>query len=416
MKKFFQQFAGLGLLVALLIAVGCGEEPTTPDTPLGPEARFIIEQGYISSSTTLSPGVVFKVKLSASAGDNNLKSLTIRSNGSTLGIGTDQPLKSIKVDGNDVTNNPLLITSAYGSGATWEIEIEAQKDLGTKTYEFVVADEKGLTDAVTLDIEVFGTFGLSLVDENPYVANDIELSGQGETSVKLKGDRGAYAIRSLAVYADGVAVSADSLTYNGVAFGANPYSLPAADQNGFEAVVTLGTHDDGTKTYTFEITDDNGAKVSTGFDVNVKNLPQFSAVVVNNADGPNLGGLDLDTGLAVPYNSANAEIRDKGIDLAKPIATNWLQKIEPRNGAVLRIPDSGQSENFTYANAKTRAAIIAAFDSGISKTESDVVKVGDLFIIQRGDDYFLLECADISVTSGDNLDYYKFNVKQALKE
>lgn len=204
---------------------------------------------------------------------------------------------------------------------------------------------------------------------------------------------------------------ADSLLFGGAAVAANPIVLSGSDKEGFDSELIIKTAAKGTKTYTLELADESGATVSTQFDLTV--MVEYTALLVNNRDGQQFGGLDLDDGQTVPYNSPIAEIRDKGINLGAPSNdVNWYQQILPVNGAELRVPDLTQSENFSYENATSRGAIVAAFDSGISKTESDVVAVGDLFLVKRDDNYYLLECVEINITNSDNNDYYKFDVKQ----
>lgn len=314
---------------------------------------------------------------------------------------------TILLDGTDVTNNPLLIVDAYASGATWEISIDAPVDAAVRTYEFIVADDDNLTASVSIDVEVFGVLEVSLARGD----DDVTVAGQTDYSVNVLGSRGASALFSLAVIADGQLLPADSLLFGGAAVAANPIVLSGSDKEGFDSELIIKTAAKGTKTYTLELADESGATVSTQFDLTV--MVEYTALLVNNRDGQQFGGLDLDDGQTVPYNSPIAEIRDKGINLGAPSNdVNWYQQILPVNGAELRVPDLTQSENFSYENATSRGAIVAAFDSGISKTESDVVAVGDLFLVKRDDNYYLLECVEINITNSDNNDYYKFDVKQ----
>ncbi|PHN01741.1 hypothetical protein [Flavilitoribacter nigricans] len=226
------------------------------------------------------------------------------------------------------------------------------------------------------------------------------------------GTRGASPLDSLIVYADGVKVPADSLLFGGTAVGGNPIVLIGEEKTTFNTELIIKTADQGTKTYTIELKDESGASVSTTFDLTV--LVEYTATIVNNRDGQNLGGLDMDTGNTVAFNSPLAEIRDKGININLPNAQNWYQQILPVNGAELRVPDLTVSENFSYDNAVTRAIIVAAFDSGIAKTESDPVQQGDLFLVKREDNYYLMQCVSVNVTANNNNDFYEFNVKQVI--
>lgn len=405
MKRILFPFSLIALLAVNFLVTSCEtdgtEDPIVNGVP--PEIRLLTEAGFISTDSQVSPGETFSVKVNAVAGDADLKSLTIKENGTNV----PSSRMSILLDGTDVTNNPLLIVDAYASGATWEISIDAPVDGGVNTYEFTVADDDNMTDVVTVDVEVFGMLDVSLSRGDTAVT----VAGKTDYSINVVGTRGASALSTLAVYADGELVSADSMLFGGTAAGANPIVLVGDEKAGFDTELIIKTADKGTTTYTIELTDESSATVSTEFDLTV--MVEFQALLINNKDGQQFGGLDLDEGQTVPFNSALAEIRDKGITLDRPTDENWYQQILPANDMVtLRVPDLTASENFSYENANSRGAIVAAFDSGIDKAESDVVAVGDLFLVKRADNYYLLECVEIEITNSDNNDFYKFNVKQ----
>ena len=207
-------------------------------------------------------------------------------------------------------------------------------------------------------------------------------------------------------------VDAANLTFGGIAFDANPLTLSGVNTDGFEEVVSITSQDKGTQTYTIEIKDEDGNTQTAEFDLTV--MIEYVAVIVNNADGPNLGGLDLDTGETVPRASDDAELRDKGIDTNLPISQNWIQEIEAVNGAEIKTPDLAMVENFSYENATTREIIVNAYDTGMALADGDKVEVGDMFVVKRGDDYFLLSAKEVIVKDSDNTDYYEFDVKQVL--
>jgi hypothetical protein len=406
MKRILFPLTLLSLFAVNFLVTSCQTDGT--EDPGGnavpPEIRLVSEAGFISTDSQVSPGETFKVKINAVAGDADLKSLTVKENGANVPSGR----MTILLDGTDVTNNPLLIVDAYSSGATWEISIDAPVDAAVRTYDFTVADDDNLTATVSVDVETFGVLDVSLARGD----DDVTVAGPTDYSINVLGTRGGSALNSLAVIVDGRLLSADSLLFGGAAVAANPIVLSGADVNGFDTDLIITTADKGTATYTLELTDESGATVSTSFDLTV--MVEYTALLVNNRDGMEFGGLDLDDGQTVPFNSLIAEIRDKGIDLSKPNDENWYQQILPVNGSTLRKPDLTVAENFSYENATSRGAIVAAYDSGIDKTESDVMAVGDLYIVKRLDNYYLLQCVEIEVTNSNNLDYYKFNVKQVL--
>ncbi|PHN03008.1 hypothetical protein CRP01_28395 [Flavilitoribacter nigricans DSM 23189 = NBRC 102662] len=173
-------WAFLGLIALVLFSTACETDGTIDPgvDPLGPEVRFLTDVGFISTDSQVSPGEVFKVKVNAVAGDADLKSLTIREGG------TNVPLDrlTITVDGTDVTNNPLLITSAFASGATWEISIEAPVDAAVRTYEFTVADQDNETASVSLDVEVFGQLAISLERGE----DEVTVLGKSDYSINVR--------------------------------------------------------------------------------------------------------------------------------------------------------------------------------------------------------------------------------------
>jgi hypothetical protein len=406
MKRIFMPWAFMGLIAIALFSTSCETDGTIdPGTnPLGPEIRLLSDVGFISTDSQVSPGETFKVKVNAVAGDADLNTLTITEAGSNV------PLDrlTISVDGTEITNNPLLITAGFASGATWEISIESPVDAAVRTYQFTVADKDGETASVSVDVEVFGELAVSLARPDTAVT----VIGKSDYAVSVIGSRGASPLDELAVYADGELVPADSLSFGGTAVGGNPILLIGEEKTSFDTELVIKTADKGTQTYTIELKDESGATVSTEFNLTV--LVEYTTLIVNNADGQQLGGLDLDTGETVARGSMEAEIRDKGITLDRPNDQNWYQQILPVNDAELRVPDLTASENFSYDNANSRAAIVAAFDSGIAKTESDPVQVGDLFLVKRLNNYYLMECTAVVVTPDDNNDYYEFKVKQVI--
>lgn len=417
MQKLFLKFSGLFLLGFIFVVFSC-----TPDDdpiinpPLGPEIRFVSEAGFLSSDAEILPGQTFRVKITGIQGDSPLKSLTISENGITLSSGSDPEDRVTSIidtnTGTDVTNNPLLIVGASTSGTTWEITIVGHKELVENAYEFTLADSDGNSDVISLNINVFGELSIELVEEATFVSGNATIAGAGDFSVKASASRGAAQIASISVSSNDVLVDAANLTFGGVLFSSNPLTLTGADADGFEEIITINSQDKGTETYTIEIKDTDGNSQSVTFDLTV--MIEYVAIIVNNADGPNLGGLDLDTGETVPRNSPDAEVRDKGIDINLSIPTNWIQEIVAVNGAEIRIPDFTQTENFSYENATSREIIIGAYDSGTVLADGDKVEVGDLFLVKRGDDYFLMSAKQVVVKTMDNTDYYEFDVKQVL--
>lgn len=420
MQKFFLKFTGFALLSLVFIISSCtNDDDPIINPPLGPEIRFVSEAGFLSTDAQILPGDTFKVKVTGIQGDSPLKDLTIREDGTVLPSGSQQDDRVISIidtnTGDDVTNNPLLVVGASTGGTTWEITIIGHKVLEEHAYEFTLNDSDGNSDAISLNINVFGELSIELLEETDFISDTTTILGAGNFNVKVSTSRGVAQLASIAVYAEGNLIDPAELTFGGIVFDANPLTISGANTDGFEETLSINSHDKGTQSYTIEIKDADGNAETVTFDLTV--MIEYVAVIINNADGPNLGGLDLDTGDTVPAADADAEIRDKGIDIATvPVEDNWIQEIEAVNGAEIRIPDMAQMENFSYDAATSRAIIIAAYDSGLDLADGDQVEVGDLFVVKRGDDYFLMSASQVVVknASVDNTDYYEFDVKQVL--
>jgi len=130
------------------------------------------------------------------------------------------------------------------------------------------------------------------------------------------------------------------------------------------------------------------------------------------------GGLDLDNGLSTGSSDEAAEIRDLGIDTDLSAEINWIQKISGANDATikaLKIGENNLLEGFTFEGVNSKEAIATLYnDNGIDLTDgqSDVVSVGDLFVVNRGDNYYLIEITLVTVTTTDNADGYTMDIKK----
>lgn len=396
------------MLIFLMNACTPDEGPVLNDPP-----SISLNSGtdFLTSDATLAGGEAFKVSITAESGTDLLKTITVNEDGAKLSV------DRFTVNGSPAAANPLLVVDAADQNVlTWEIGITAQES-GTVNYEFVVADEGGLSGAVSLNITVNAEPPkLTIEGDGNFMSAPASL-----VQINITGEVGSSPINSIAVYEDGVLIDDTERLRIGEAtnnFASNPQILEGADKEGFATALFIRSHDgSGARTYTVEIEDEAGAIASQDFTIN-SGTPidlEFVAIVVNNSDGPEFGSLDMHAGEAVSINSDQAEIRDMGIDINEPNATNWLRQIRPANGAILRVPDPNQVENFKYENIDTKEAIIAGYDTGTEVSESDPIEIGDLFIVRAGNDYFLMQAANVVLTDSDNLDFYEFNVKQALE-
>lgn len=222
-------------------------------------------------------------------------------------------------------------------------------------------------------------------------------------------------IQSISVTENGTAVDIARLTFDGFGAGSNP-SPVVGGETGFtyEVGITASSTAE-TNTYEVTITDVDGLEASESFDIVTEDagtpVTERTMLLLLNQAGPaGQGALDLETGNQSGTQSSDteADIRDMGIDTNLALDQNWLQKITTFNGSELRVPAAG----LVYDEVLTSEAVVAAFDAGQDITETDMVAVGDLFLVKTADgNYFLLNTANITVTASDNTDSYEFSVK-----
>lgn len=398
------------LFVLMIILTGCPDDPVDPT--LSPSVSFVTETDFLDADANVANGGdVFKVKLSAVSGTAALKTLTVFEDGTKLS--TDR----FDVNGDPAAANPLLVLGDDTNSFTWTVSVTAH-DAGTVNYEFVVEDEGGLSDAASLNITIGAVGGE--VPKLTFEGDGMFMTSPGSlVSIAINAEVGSSPLSSIAVYEGGVLIpdadAPDRLKIDDAAtsFVSNPQPLAEGSKEGFATNLFIRSHEtSGAITYTVEITDE--AANTASFDVTISSgtpVTETVAILVSNADGPNQGGLDLDGGTSVPSASTDAELRDLGIDLNQNPANNWIQKVEPVNGAELRIPDASQPEGFKYENITSTEAIQAAFDAGTSVTLSDKLEVGDVILVSSNGNTWILQVAVVNVTEADNTDSYEFNVK-----
>jgi len=404
------------LLAGLILSLPSCTEDEDPmiDPSLGPSVSLIADTGFLTGDATLSGGEVFKVRLQAFTGDSPLNTISVRENGTAI----SHTLDRILFNGADDDANPKLLFGADKDGFTWDIEVTAQAD-GVSTYEFIVTDEAGNNDAVSINITI-ENLPLTIVQVGG--ASIINTMASNLVNVMIDVQKGSSPLNNISVYEDGVLISdLDRLKFKDIFtdFTGNPMPFTGDDKDGFMDNIYIRANTvDGSYMYTVEVTDESGAIASidlTFISGQTALDNEFMAILVSNADGQNDGGLDLDAGISVPADSVAAEIRDLGIDLSQQTDKNWIQKIEAVNNATLRSFDPTMIENFDFDNVNSKEAIIGIYDNSTELSQSDVVNVDDIFAVKRGDDHFLLKVTKVEVTAADNNDFYEFSVKQALQ-
>jgi hypothetical protein len=284
------------LLAGSLFFTSCGDD--TLDTPTS--LNFVSGTGYLTADANVVPGEVFTVNVKATAGDNPLKTLTIKDNNSTISVSTDR----LTIDGSAANVNPILLAGADKTSFDYVIGIKAHSGNEARNYTFEVADDAGNISTLTLKITVAAT-----------------------------------------------------------------------------PVTTL------------------------------------TGILFNQSGPAGTGGLNLLTGESTGTQAAdvNSQIRDMGIDSSSTVTGTWKQKVGSLNGSVLKYIKKGQNgvaENFSFGGVAYKEELASLWEKGsASFTVSEKVNVGDFIMVFHKNTYFLIEVKEINVTTNNNADNYKFDIK-----
>ncbi len=279
---------------------------------------------------------------------------------------------------------------------------------------------------------------ITLLTENPtggtavFSADaTIEVEDSGETRffVGIKGEDLTDSLKTLEVFLNDEKVE-ESLVSMTAADGTdigtnNPALLVSPYNTGFSFAVELRTMADyGVNTFRFlltdsgDLTDEVSISITTTEPVPVGTdlSGNLSGILLNQAGPAGTGGLDLDGGNSVGSADATAEIKDNGINTDNPVATNWRQTISTVNGANIRtLNRTAMGETYDYAAVTTVEEVQSAWDLGdvVTGNSTAVLEVGDEFIVESADGTlrYLLQVAEVNVTTDSNGDNYVFNIK-----
>lgn len=399
-----QNFLRISIVAfGLLFLASCGEDSildTNPSISFG---------GTTGADATVKAGETFTVTLSGSKNEAELNGLEIRENGVKVDVSL------IKFKGSNVGGNPILLTSSDRNGfSNIEVTITAGASVGVSTYDFILLDASNNSDKVTKKVTIDAAIPPTVTynGTSPITLGLEALHSFNFTAVKGSGD-----IVTIEVKENGIIMDKSRLEFDNVAFLNNPNTLNASYQGGFtnKNITVRTSATAGDYEYTFIFSDLTGTKTEVKVSTKVG-----TALIVNkegvvfNMSGQQNGAMDLDTGDNVPSNSANSEIQDLGIDINLPVATNWLQKIKAENGATMRLVEKTLlPENFTFASITYNEEILNKLwpNAGEIVAESPKVVVGNIFVVKKGTKYYAFEVADVIVTTNDNNDYYKLNIK-----
>ena len=276
---------------------------------------------------------------------------------------------------------------------------------------------------------------ISLDGAAGFVSADTDLDINMSTfSVRVTGNDGDADLRSLLIQESGADVPNSRLTISGFPTPNNPQLIPPADADGFTYDITIadfgGTPGDAA--YNFILTDANGETASEGFTVNyfmpTTPLALDTMGVFYNAVGRLNGGLDLDSGSAVPFQDTTADLKDQGIDGRIPTGMeNWRAQISGANGATVKLVDlMTLPDGTTYESINTQEMVAMAYDSAsdldgddsfdqLPNTQGEVVsqtiQEGDIFAVLRNDRRYLVRFDTVTYVPNSNTDSYSVSIK-----
>lgn len=418
MRIFSRLAVVLSAFAVVLFSAGC--DPETPGggggVTLPPVVTLNSGADLISFNQERSlSNPSFVVSVSGEDGDAPLRDLAVLENGTVI------PAGQLNFISGQTANNPILTSGTDAGGFTYQIEITPSNTAaGDVTFAFRLTDTDGEVANTTVTITYTVTRPvIDLLVEDGFVSGDATVTNFNSSfAVKVRLDDTADSLATFTVLENSTLVPASQLTFNGGAFTSmNPLIL--IPEEGVGVTYTVEVNPDvtmlETRTYTFQVADVNGViaerTVSITFDPPASDLTFDTTGVFFNASGTMLGGLDLDTGNAVAFNSADAEIRDNGINLNLPMDQNWLATIRAINGAVLVAVDlSTIGDGTTFTDVLTTATISTAFDNG-GAPPAGAVQVGDVFAVRRNDRTYLVRIDEVNYTTTDNNDNYKVSIK-----
>lgn len=399
------------LLGGMLFMTSCETDPTDPGDPTKTPPLVTLA----GTEITLEPGEAFVVGITAIPGDADLRSLGVYEDGVLV-----DPVR-LEFNGVAASANPIILAAGDKGGFNdYDIVAVSHTDQSTRSYRYEVIDENNNSDSKTLTVTTF--IEVMLVPPTFTYMGGATVTVDPGSLVALEFDAavGSADLSTIEVYENGALITDVSRLFYGdlsTQFDANPYAIPAVDQQGFSMrkIYVRTPNAGGTFTYDLILSAADGETATGTIDVSTGTAitTTLEGVLLNSAGPAGTGGLDLDTGNGTGSSDSNSEIRDLGIDGGQT-GSDWIRKIAGINNYEVRLVTPGQNgvpETFTFDNTNFKEAIVGAYDA--SPLNEWVTELGDLYVVSNGINYYLLNTIEINETetTGDNTDFYRFNVK-----
>jgi hypothetical protein len=433
--RFLTRISLVVMAFAMVIfSSGCEEEtPGGGGVTLPPTIRLNSGPDLVSFNQELPlSNPSFRVSISGEDGDAPLRDLVLQEDGLTI------PLSQLTFNSGQTANNPIAIAPGDQNGFIYEVTITpANTAPGPVEFTFRLTDTNN--EVATTSVTITYTQqvpSVTLLDEAGFTISDDSVSTLNPVfTARVELDDTANPLASLTILEAGSVIDAGRLIFNGGAFtAANPLTLLPEESTGVTFDVTIDTPDamEGSRTYTFEVTDSEGvvgfADLVVTFITPSTDLTFDTTGVFFNASGSGNGGLDLDTGMSTTFNSTDAEIEDEGIDL-NSAGENWRTQISATNDAEIRTVDlSTLGDGTTYDDVVLTAEIESLFDGGAaptgndnfpdadgdtsaSETVTEPLQEGDVFAVRRGARTYLIRIDAINFVASSNDDSYTISIK-----
>lgn len=259
----------------------------------------------------------------------------------------------------------------------------------------------------------------------------------GIISLTLDITKGTSQLKTITILENNIKLDLNRIEYVGLTGTANPLLLTGIDKDGFNREIRIQAHNAyDTRTYTIRVEDEAGLSDEISFDITILEPIEKSLTgVLWNQGGPaGKGGIDLEDGSStgtrlsstgnpsVDTSYLRAEMRDMGIDSLAGSGDNWRRRIAAINGTEVRFLGNNL-QDFNFNNISTKEAILTAFEAAAPLSEtlpnwgsfkvSHKVAEGDIFVVKKGEKYYLVKIDSIVETTvlGDNTDHYEVSIK-----
>jgi hypothetical protein len=397
----------------VLFSLGCTKEEVVAP----PEGKPVLNlSANTSAEKTIKPGEAFITLVTVKRGSKKLRGISIFEN-NTLA----EP-ERVKINNKLILGNPHFFMEDNNENISLRIEINSLRANNNFVYKFVVSDFGGETAEASRTISVKSDPPkLRFNGPNLTIATINQVA-----RFKLNGVKGSGLLKSLEVLQNNVKVDPARLSFGSLSPASNPFLLDGTDASVFDKdLIVQSPSQAANYTYTFILRDDldaagiDSAKVLAG----IPAVELVSKNLYNAARGSNFGGIILKDGTSVGEKNVLADILDTGIDTTVTNnSLNWKRQIRAGQNTEIRriiVGTNGIPQNFSYINIFTKEQIADLFSKGVIFTQkdkedrliSDPIQIGQIYVVKKDAEFYLIEIAGVIQTATDNEDYYRLNYK-----